>query len=118
MFGVGGGFIMVPAMIYLLRVPTRVVVGTSQFQIVFVTALTVALQATANHSVDVVLALFPMIGGVVGSQLGTEAGQRLEGEQLRFLLAALVVIVCFRMGFDLVVTPQDLYSLSPVIGGH
>ncbi len=116
--GVGGGFIMVPAMIYLLRVPTRVVVGTSQFQIVFVTALTVVLQATANHSVDVVLALFLMIGGVVGSQLGTEAGQRLEGEQLRFLLAALVVIVCFRMGFDLVVTPQDLYSLSPVIGGH
>ncbi len=67
---------------------------------------------------DIVLAIFLIIGGVIGSQLGTEAGLKLKGEQLRFLLAALVVTVCFRMGFDLVVTPQDLYSLSPVIGGH
>ncbi len=110
--GVGGGFIMVPAMIYLLRVPTSVVVGTSLFQIVFVTATTTILQSATNQTVDIVLALLLMIGGVIGAQFGAAAGARLKGEQLRFLLAALVLLVCLRFGYDLVSTPKELFSLS------
>ncbi|MEQ1713980.1 MAG: sulfite exporter TauE/SafE family protein [Hyphomicrobium sp.] len=116
--GVGGGFIMIPAMIYLLRVPTNVVVGTSLFQITFVTAVTTVLHATQNHTVDIVLALLLMIGGVIGAQFGTVAGEKLKGEQLRFLLAALVLLVCLRLGWDLVVRPNELYSLSSMAGGH
>lgn len=116
--GVGGGFVMVPAMIYLLRVPTNVVVGTSLFQIVFVTAFTTVLHATENKTVDIVLALLLMIGGVVGAQLGVVAGQKLKGEQLRFLLAGLVLLVCVRIGWTLVATPSDTYSISSVVGGR
>ena len=110
--GVGGGFIMVPAMIYLLRVPTSVVVGTSLLQIVFVTATTTILQAAANQTVDIVLAFLLMIGGVIGAQFGAAASGKLKGEQLRFLLAALVLLVCVRFAFDLVATPKELYSLT------
>jgi len=113
--GVGGGFIMIPAMIYLLRVPTNVVVGTSLFQIVFVTAATTILQATLNYTVDIVLAVILMIGGVVGAQFGAVAGQKLQGEQLRFLLAALVLMVCARIAWGMVATPDEIYSLSPVL---
>jgi hypothetical protein len=116
--GVGGGFIMIPALIYLLRVPTNVVVGTSLFQITFVTAVTTVLHATRNYTVDIVLALLLMIGGVIGAQFGTIAGDKLKGEQLRFLLAALVLLVCLRLGWDLVVRPNELYSLSSLAGGH
>ncbi|MEL7047445.1 MAG: sulfite exporter TauE/SafE family protein [Pseudomonadota bacterium] len=116
--GVGGGFIMVPAMIYILKMPTNVVVGTSLFQIVFVTALTTILHATNNYTVDIVLALLLMVGGVIGAQFGAVAGQKLNGEQLRFLLAALVLLVCFRVAFGLVVQPEDLYSISPVLGSE
>ncbi|MEL6291058.1 MAG: sulfite exporter TauE/SafE family protein, partial [Pseudomonadota bacterium] len=116
--GVGGGFIMVPAMIYLLRVPTNVVVGTSLFQIVFVTAMTTVLHAYQNYTVDVILALLLMIGGVIGAQFGAIAGERLRGEQLRFLLAALVLLVCLRMAWGLVETPLEPYSLSRLSGGH
>lgn len=116
--GVGGGFIMVPAMIYLLRVPTNVVVGTSLFQIVFVTAAITMLHATENKNVDVVLALLLMIGGVVGVQLGAAAGERLRGEQLRLLLAGLVLLVCLRVGWGLVVRPDDVYSIGTALGGH
>ncbi|MEM1306054.1 MAG: sulfite exporter TauE/SafE family protein [Pseudomonadota bacterium] len=116
--GVGGGFIMVPAMIYLLRVPTNVVVGTSLFQIVFVTALTTVLHATENYTVDVVLALLLMIGGVIGAQFGAIAGGRLKGEQLRFLLAALVLLVCIRMAWGLIATPDEAFSLSTLSEGH
>ena len=116
--GVGGGFIMIPAMIYLLRVPTNVVVGTSLFQITFVTAVTTVLHATQNYTVDIVLALLLMIGGVIGAQFGTVAGEKLKGEQLRFLLAALVLLVCLRLGWDLVVRPGELYSISSIAGGH
>ncbi len=117
--GVGGGFIMVPAMIYLLRMPTNVVVGTSLFQIVFVTAVTTVLHAKQNHTVDVVLALLLMFGGVVGAQLGAVAGERLKGEQLRFVLAGLVVLVCLRMAWSLISTPDELFSLTtPGGGGH
>ena len=115
--GVGGGFIMVPAMIYLLRVPTNVVVGTSLFQIVFLTAATTVLHASQNQTVDVVLAVLLMVGGVVGAQFGAVAGERLKAEQLRFLLAALVLMVGLRFAWQLIAPPSDLYSLSPAIGG-
>lgn len=110
--GVGGGFIMVPAMIYLLRMPTNVVVGTSLFQIVFVTGLVTVLHSVNTQTVDVVLALILLTGGVAGAQVGAMVGVKLKGEQLRALLAALVVAVCIKMGFDLVVTPADLYSIT------
>jgi uncharacterized membrane protein YfcA len=115
--GVGGGFVMVPAMIYLLRVPTSIVIGTSLFQIVFVMAATTLLQAVQNKAVDVVLALVLIVGGVVGAQLGAAAGGRLKGEQLRFLLAALVLLVCLRIGWDLMIRPTELFSIGPPIGG-
>lgn len=115
--GVGGGFIMVPAMIYLLRMPTNVVVGTSLFQITFVTAVTTVLHATLNQTVDVVLAFLLMIGGVVGAQLGASAGGRLRGEELRFLLASLVLLVCGRIAWSLVATPSDLFSITTAAGG-
>ena len=86
--GVGGGFILVPAMIYLLKMPTNVVVGTSLYQIMFVTAATTIMQATWNHTVDIVLAILLMVGGVIGAQLGAVAGAKLKGEELRFLMAA------------------------------
>jgi uncharacterized membrane protein YfcA len=114
--GVGGGFVMVPAMIYLLRVPTSVVIGTSLFQIVFVMAATTVLQALQNKTVDVVLAVVLIVGGVVGAQFGVVAGRRLKGEQLRFLLAALVVLVCLRMAWDLVAPPSEIYSIGPLLG--
>jgi hypothetical protein len=113
--GVGGGFIMVPAMIYLLRVPTNVVIGTSLFQIVFLTAATTILHARLNYTVDVVLAVLLMAGGVVGAQFGAVAGERLKGEQLRFLLAGLVLLVGLRFAWQLIAEPRDLYSLS--VGG-
>lgn len=114
--GVGGGFIMVPALIYLLKVPTNVVVGTSLFQIVFVSAYTTIVLSTTNHSVDVVLALLLMIGGVAGAQYGAQIGQKLRGEQLRALLALLVLAVALRLGYDLFVTPGNVYSLSGLSG--
>ncbi len=110
--GVGGGFIMVPALIYLLKVPTNVVVGTSLFQIIFVAAYTTIVHASTNYTVDVVLAFMLMIGGVAGAQYGAKAGQRLRGEQLRALLALLVLAVALRLAFDLFVRPQSIYSLA------
>ncbi|MBO6540812.1 MAG: sulfite exporter TauE/SafE family protein [Rhizobiaceae bacterium] len=114
--GVGGGFIMVPALIYLLKVPTNVVIGTSLFQIIFVTAFTTVLHATANQTVDIVLAFLLMAGGVAGAQYGAKAGQRLRGEQLRALLALLVLAVALRLGFDLFVRPSSIYTLTPIGG--
>ncbi len=110
--GVGGGFVMVPAMIYLIGMPTSMVVGTSLFQIIFVTANVTILQAYYNQTVDVFLALLLLIGGVIGAQIGTRAGSFLRGEQLRGLLALVVLGVGARMLFDLVVTPNDLFSLA------
>ncbi|KAA0699436.1 sulfite exporter TauE/SafE family protein [Neorhizobium sp. P12A] len=109
--GVGGGFIMVPAMIYLLRIPTNVVVGTSLFQIIFVTAYTTVVQAATNYSVDIVLAFVLMVAGVIGAQYGVRVGQRLRGEQLRALLGLLVLAVGLRLAVGLVVTPADIYSV-------
>jgi len=115
--GVGGGFIMVPAMIYLLGMPTKVVVGTSLFQIIFVTGFTTLLHATTNFTVDVVLAVLLLVGGVIGAQIGTKIGARLPAEQLRILLAGMVLLVCGKLAFDLLVMPSELYSLGAA-GGH
>ena len=112
LIGVGGGFVMVPAMIYLLGMPTSVVVGTSLFQIIFVTSSVTFLQSAHNQTVDVILALILLTGGVIGAQIGTRAGTRLRGEQLRILLALLVLVVCGKLLFDLVATPDDLYSIG------
>ena len=109
--GVGGGFIMVPAMIYLLRIPANMVVGTSLFQIIFVSAYTTIVQATTNYTVDIVLASLLMVAGVVGAQYGVRVGQKLRGEQLRALLALLILAVGVRLAVQLVITPDDLYSI-------
>ncbi|MET3792140.1 sulfite exporter TauE/SafE family protein [Aquamicrobium terrae] len=110
--GVGGGFIMVPALIYLLRVPTNVVVGTSLFQIIFTSAYTTLVHASTNYTVDIVLAMLLMVGGVAGAQYGVKAGQKLRGEQLRALLALLVLAVALRLAVDLFIRPDNVYSLS------
>ena len=110
--GVGGGFVMVPAMIYLLRMPTRVVIGTSTFQIVCVTAFTTLLQAIQNYSVDVALSLPLIAGGVIGAQFGVGFAERLKAEQLRALLALLVLAVAVRMALGLVVPPSDVFSIE------
>ncbi|OBY28877.1 sulfite exporter TauE/SafE family protein [Leisingera sp. JC1] len=110
--GVGGGFIMVPAMIYILGMPTKVVIGTSLFQIIFVAGFTTVMHATTNYTVDVVLALFLLIGGVAGAQLGTVIGAKLKAEQLRVLLALLVLSVSVKIGFELLLEPADLFSLT------
>src|SRR5262245_12377734 len=110
--GVGGGFLLVPAMIYLLRVPTRIVIGTSTFQIVCVTAFTTVAQAAMNHSVDLLLSVPLMAGSVVGAQFGVGYAERFKAEQLRALMALLVLAVAVRMALGLVVPPLDLYSLD------
>ena len=110
--GVGGGFVMVPAMIYLLGMPTKVVVGTSLFQIIFVTAFTTMLHATTNYTVDMVLAVLLLVGGVIGAQFGTIFGAKLKAEQLRILLALMVLLVCAKLAFDLIAQPTELFSLG------
>jgi hypothetical protein len=116
--GVGGGFIMVPAMIYLLRMPTNVVVGTSLFQIIFVTAFTTVLNAAENYSVDMLLTLVLTVGGVLGAQLGVIAGSKLRSEQLRALLALLVLGMALRLLVGLMWAPEEVYSLHPQHGPH
>jgi uncharacterized membrane protein YfcA len=110
--GVGGAFLMVPVMIYMLRMPTNVVVGTSMFQVLFVTAMATILHAVDNYTVDIVLALILIVGGVFGVQYGVRAGAKLRGEQLRFLLAVLVLAVAARLLYEMVIRPADLYSLT------
>jgi uncharacterized membrane protein YfcA len=110
--GVGGGFIMVPAMIYILGMPTAVVVGTSLFQIIFVTANVTILQSVQTQTVDFVLAGLLLFGAVIGAQFGTRAGAKLRGEQLRGLLALMVLAVCIKLGFDLALHPASLYSVE------
>jgi uncharacterized membrane protein YfcA len=111
--GIGGGFILVPALIYLFRVPTAVVVGTSLFQILFTMLAAVMLHATTNQSVDIVLALLLIVGGVMGAQFGARAGANIRGEHFRFLLALIVLAVGVRFAFDLTVRPDELFSLTP-----
>lgn len=112
--GVGGGFVMVPAMIYLLGMPTKVVVGTSLFQITFVTGYTTLVHAVTHHTVDMMLALLLIIGGVIGAQIGARVGVRLKAEQLRILLSILVLVVAVKIGFDLLLTPAELFSVTQV----
>ncbi len=110
--GVGGGFIMVPAMIYILGMPTKVVIGTSLFQITFVSAYTTLMHAVNSNTVDIMLAVLLIVGGVIGAQIGTQLGARLRAEQLRFLLALMVLAVAAKLAVDLVLRPQDLFSLG------
>jgi uncharacterized membrane protein YfcA len=110
--GIGGGFMVVPAMIYILRMPTNVVIGTSLVQIIFVTAATTILQAVGNHAVDAMLALFLVIGGVIGAQFGVRLSSRMRGEYLRLLLALVVLAVGLGLLYGLVVTPHDRYSVT------
>lgn len=110
--GVGGGFVMVPAMIYLLGMPTKVVVGTSLFQIIFVAGFATIMHATTTHTVDMVLAILLLLGGVIGAQIGAGIGVKMKAEQLRVLLALLVLAVCGRLALDLLLMPGELYSVS------
>jgi uncharacterized membrane protein YfcA len=113
--GVGGGFIMVPIMVYLLRMPMHVVVGTSLFQILFTCVNVTIMQATQNHTVDFILALLLLIGSSIGAQLGAKVGKKLGGDQLKILLASLVLFVMFKMLYDLLVKPDVLLAY---MGGH
>ncbi|WP_340119611.1 sulfite exporter TauE/SafE family protein [Pelagibius sp. 7325] len=110
--GVGGGFVMVPAMIYLIGMPTSVVVGTSLFQIIFVSANVTILQAATNQTVDAVLAILLLVGGTIGAQMGARLGARLRTEQLRILLALMVLGMAIDVAFDLTATPEDVYSIT------
>jgi uncharacterized membrane protein YfcA len=114
--GIGGGFLLVPMLIYLLRVPTATVIGTSMVLIFVTMTATTVLHAATNHLVDAVLALILMVGGVIGAQFGAHAGQRIRGEWLRLLLGLLVLSVGLRFAFELVLRPDDLYSIR-LIGG-
>jgi uncharacterized membrane protein YfcA len=118
LLGIGGGFILVPALVYLLRVPGNIVVGTSLLQVVAMMAATTVLHAVNSQSVDILLAFCLMVGGVVGAQFGVQAGQYLRGDQLRALLAALVLAVAIRFAYSLLVAPTDPWSMAAMdVGG-
>ena len=110
--GVGGGFLLIPALIYLLRLPTRLAMGTAAFQIIFVTGVTTILQAMNNFNVDLMLGAPLMLGGVTGAQIGVRLGEKLRAEQLRLLLAVLVLMVAGRMAVDLVRTPKEVFVID------
>ena len=112
MMGVGGGFIIIPAMVYLLGMSTNVVVGTSLFQIIFVTANSTFFQSYLNQTVDIVLASLMIVGGVIGAQIGARLGTKLKAEYLRGILAILVLVVCAKIFTDLTLTPANLFSLD------
>ncbi|MGA2125220.1 MAG: sulfite exporter TauE/SafE family protein [Xanthobacteraceae bacterium] len=109
--GIGGGFLLVPALIYIMRVPTSVVIGTSMILTLVTMASATLMHAATNHLVDAVLALILMVGGVIGAQFGARAGQKIRGEQLRLLLGILVLLVGLRFAIDLVLKPDELFSL-------
>jgi hypothetical protein len=113
--GVGGGFVMVPVMVYLLRMPMHVVVGTSLFQILFTCVNVTVMQSYTNHTVDFVLALLLLLGSTIGAQVGTKLGKKLKGDQLKILLASLVLLVCAKMLAGLLMTPDIMIALK---GGH
>lgn len=117
LLGIGGGFIMVPALIYLLKVPTTIVIGTTLVQTLGTMAFTTFMQSATNQTVDVILGLALMVGGVVGAQFGARVGQSLRGETLRLLLGLLVLSVGLRFAVDLVARPDELYSISRMGGG-
>ena len=111
LIGIGGGFIIVPAMIYLLGMPTSLVVGTSLFQIIFVAANTTILQASQNQTVDIVLASILLLGSVVGVQVGSRFTNILKGEYLRLILSTLIIIVSLKLLTDLITIPSDIFSV-------
>jgi len=111
LMGTGGGFIIVPAMIYLLGMPTSLVVGTSLFQIIFVASNTTILQASQNQTVDIILAFLLLLGSVIGVQIGSKFSNFLKGEHLRFFLSIIILMVGFILFIDLITTPSDLYSI-------
>jgi len=113
--GVGGGFIMVPVMVYLLRMPMHVVVGTSLFQILFTCINVTVMQSISNHTVDFVLALILLIGSALGAQIGAKVGKKLHGDQLKILLATLVLVVMFKILYELLARPDVLLAY---VGGH
>jgi uncharacterized membrane protein YfcA len=117
LLGVGGGFIMVPAMIYIIGMPTIAAIGTDLFQIVLTSANVTLQQAWVNKTVDLLLALTLLFGSTIGAQFGAIAGRRLKGEQIRILLAAIVLILAVKIFLDLIITPSDLVSLAPAKGG-
>ena len=112
MMGVGGGFIMIPAMVYILGMSTNVVVGTSLFQIIFVTANSTFFQSYLNQTVDIVLSALMILGGVIGAQIGVRIGSKLKAEYLRGILGILVLLVCAKILTDLILTPSDLFTTS------
>jgi uncharacterized protein len=114
--GIGGGFLLVPMLIYLLRVPTNVVIGTSMVLTLITMATATVLHAATNHLVDAVLALILMVGGVIGAQFGARAGQKMRSERLRLLLGVLVLAVGLRFAFDLILKPEDLFSIRALEG--
>ncbi|MCL2341170.1 MAG: sulfite exporter TauE/SafE family protein, partial [Proteobacteria bacterium] len=113
--GVGGGFIMVPVMVYLLRMPMHVVAGTGLFQMLFTCISVTIMQAVSNHTVDFTLALLLLIGSSLGAQVGVKVGKKLNGEQLKILLASLVLLVMLKILYQLLVTPDVLLAYA---GGH
>jgi len=113
--GVGGGFIMIPAMIFILGMPTMMAVGTSLFQIIFVTVGVTMLHSVSNFTVDIMLALLLTVGGVIGAQFGAEAGLKLKAEQLRGLLAVLVLAVACRVAYGLFATPDELFTITGIL---
>ena len=116
--GIGGGFLLVPMLIYFLRVPTSTVLGTSMVLTLVTMASATVMHAATNHLVDALLALILMVGGVIGAQFGARSGQRMSGEGLRLLLGVLVLAVGLRFAFDLVVPPDDLYSIRVLEAGE
>ena len=115
--GIGGGFLLVPMLIYFLRVPTTTVIGTSMVLTLVTMASATVMHAATNHLVDAVLALILMIGGVIGAQFGARTGQKIRGEWLRLLLGVLVLAVGLRFAYELVVRPEDLFSIRTLEGG-
>ncbi len=111
LLGIGGGFIIVPAMIYLLGMPTSLVVGTSLFQIIFVASNTTILQASQNQTVDIILAFLLLLGSVIGVQIGSKFSNVTRGEHLRFILSIIILIVGLKLAFDLISNPSDLFSI-------
>ena len=115
LMGIGGGFVMIPAMIYILRMPTSVVIGTSLFQIIFITSLVTVLHAVNTQSVDMVLACLLIVGGVIGAQFGSRIGAKIRADKLRGLLALIVLAVCVRLAFGLFMEPESLYTVTRII---
>ncbi len=115
--GIGGGFLLVPMLIYFLRVPTATVIGTSMVLTMITMASATVMHAVTNHLVDAVLAVLLMIGGVIGAQFGARAGQKMRGERLRLLLGILVLLVGLRFAYDMVAAPDEIFSLRHIRSG-